>query len=318
MRRAALIPIAFLLAATAAAGVPEVAVVKHGPALRIAVIGDIGSGPAAAAKGLARIHATAPLDAIVVTGDNIYPCGVSSPADPSWDRIRGTLSTLGIPIYPVLGNHDYGEPTLTKNGWHPCRHGDPGAQVGIDSVPHWVFPARDYLIRSDVATFAMIDTTPIVLGASSPVLGSRSASEVRSDLRAMLQEGKGWHIVVGHHVIFSSGWHGQFPRDQGNRMRALIPLLREGHADLYICGHDHHLELIGPMSPRGRRPLFLVSGAGSEPISPIGLRYDTLFPTSRVRATIGFAILDITDRMLGITFYRADGTALSERYVFLR
>jgi hypothetical protein len=45
-------------------------------------------------------------------------------------------------------------------------------------------------------------------------------------------------------------------------MRALLPVLDASHgANLYICGHDHDLELVGDET--GTRPWFLVSGAGS-------------------------------------------------------
>lgn len=111
-----------------------------------------------------------------------------------------------------------------------------------------------------------------------------------------------WRIVVGHHPVISSGWHGYFPRDEVARMRALIPGLRETKVDFYICGHDHHVEFI-----RGRM-LHLISGAGSSPVPPVKLRTTTVFPeeiTSRER--IGFAAVEITARAIRVRMYDAQG-----------
>ena len=60
-----------------------------------------------------------------ITGDNVYPCGVKSANDPKWSVVR-PLSALGVPLYPVLGNHDY------------C--GNPDAQIGAP-LPNWNLPA---------------------------------------------------------------------------------------------------------------------------------------------------------------------------------
>jgi len=47
-------------------------------AVRIAVVGDIGAGTEAIARGITRLNRESPIEAIVTTGDNIYPCGVKS------------------------------------------------------------------------------------------------------------------------------------------------------------------------------------------------------------------------------------------------
>ena len=106
--------------------------------------------------------------------------------------------------------------------------------------------------------------------------------------------------------MISSGYHGYFPRDEVRRMRTLIPHLRDAKVDLYIAGHDHHLELI-----RGRMA-HLISGAGSSPIMPLKLRLSTIFPTEIRRERIGFAIVEISARRIRVRFYDANGRARSE------
>jgi acid phosphatase len=275
-------PLAILLAAVlASAAPPQLTLTPKTAALRIAVAGDSGSGAETLAKAISRVHETAPLDAILLTGDNFYPCGVTSVDDPRWSLAR-PLTRVGIPIFPVLGNHDY------------CGKSVPDAQIQATGVlPHWRFPAPQYAVRTPVADFAFLNTTPWVRGENAPI-----ASMIRGTFATSSTP---WRIVVGHHPVISSGWHGYFPRDEVKRMRELIPVLRETRADLYICGHDHHVELI-----RGRM-LHLISGAGSEPVPPIKLRATTVFPEEIRRERIGFAVVEITSRAIRVRVYDSNG-----------
>lgn len=250
--------------------------------LRIAVVGDIGHGAGPVAAGIARLHRQAPFDAILITGDNIYPCGVSSPADPKWERLR-PLSDLGLPLYPILGNHDH------------C--GKPDAQIGATTLPNWCFPAREYVIHTAVADFAMLDTTPYVRGSVPPIIpGSMSAP---------------WRIAVGHHPLLSSGYHGRFSRAEHQRMLRLIPAMRAAEIDLYICGHDHHLELIDA------RPRMLISGAGSDPRPPV-LRHGRTIWAEEGQRYRGFAVMEIGSTSLAIRFYDGTGKARSQTFSFAR
>jgi tartrate-resistant acid phosphatase type 5 len=270
-----------LLATLASAAPAEVVLTPRTATLRIAVAGDTGKGTETLAKAIARVHATSPLDAIVLTGDNFYPCGVKSVDDPRWSLAR-PLTRVGVPIFPVLGNHDF------------CGKAVPEAQIHASgTIPHWRFPAPQYALRTPVADFAFINTTPWVRGHATPVAAM---------IRGTFADSKApWRVVVGHHPVISSGWHGYFPRDEVKRMRELIPVLRETKADFYICGHDHHMELL-----RGRM-LHLVSGAGSSPIRPVKLRTSTVFPEEIVRERIGFAVVEITAKTIRVRIYDANG-----------
>ncbi len=269
-----------------AASLREISFTPRNAVLRIAVAGDTGSGADAVAAGIARVHAAKPLDAIVLTGDNFYPCGVTSEEDPRWKLVTA-LTRIGVPILPVLGNHD------------SCGKSDPLAQVRATGVvKNWTMPARQYAVRFGIADFAMLDTTPYVRGRSGD-----AESVVRETFKSSTAR---WRVVVGHHPVISSGYHGYFPRDEVNRMRKLIPALRETKASLYICGHDHHLELL-----RGRM-LHLVSGAGSEPIPPIKLHLSTVYPQEIGRERIGFAVVEMGEKRIRVRFYDAKGRAKSE------
>jgi acid phosphatase len=270
MIAAAILAAAAAVAANVAVNVP---LPHHGETLRVAVVGDTGSGSERVAKGIRRVG---PLDAIVLTGDQFYPCAPKSVDDERWSLVR-PLVRIGPPVFPVLGNHDH------------CG-GGPEPQL---RWPHWRFPARQYALRSPLADFAMLDTTPYVLGRS------REAEEaIRTVFATSTAQ---WRIAVGHHPILSSGWHGYFPREEVRRMREITPLLQANRVDLYICGHDHHMELV-----RGK-PMFLVSGAGSDPIPPLMLRRQTVWPPEVRRERIGFAVLEITRKEIRVRFYDEAG-----------
>jgi len=278
----------FLLAAvTSSAQLPEVRLTPREATLRIVVVGDTGNGTDAVAKGISKVHAEKPLDAILLTGDNFYPCGVTSVKDPRWDLVR-PLTGIGAPVFPTLGNHDY------------CGNADPDAQIRATGlIPNWRFPAREYAVRSPAADFLFVETTPYVKGRASPI-----ATTIRSSFRKTPKTK--WRVVVGHHPVISSGYHGYRPKNEVQKMRDLIPALRDARVDFYICGHDHHLELI-----RGRL-LHLISGAGSAPIPPLKLRLTTVYPSEIRLEPIGFAVVEITSRTIRVRMYNGEGKARSE------
>jgi acid phosphatase len=263
------------------ATLPEVSLAPANGVLRLAVTGDTGGGAEAVAAGIARVHAQKPFHAIILAGDNFYPCGVESVDDPRWGLVT-PLTRIGIPVFPVLGNHDF------------CGKADPDAQIGAP-IPNWVFPAREYVVRGGIADFALVDTNPYVKG-ESPALPLEEAF-ASSNAR--------WRVIVGHHPVISSGWHGYFPRDEVQRMREVIPTLRAVKANLYIAGHDHHLELL-----RGRMT-HLISGAGSSPVPPLKLRLSTVYPGEIRRERIGFAVVEIREKSMRVRFYDAKGRAKS-------
>jgi len=285
--RAARILVLLIVAQVAwANSLPEIRLDPRGDVLRLAVTGDTGKGSEAVAKGIRRVHAAAAIHGIVLAGDTFYPCGVTSEKDSRWSLVA-PLTRVGVPVLPVLGNHD------------SCGKADPDAQIRATQVlDHWIFPARQYVVRSKFADFVFLDTTPLAKGRSNSV--APAVSEAFSDSKAP------WRIAVGHHPVISSGYHGYFPRDEVKRMRGLTPLLLSNKVDLFIAGHDHHMELI-----RGRM-LHLISGAGSSPVPAIKLRVTTIYPTEIRRERIGFAIVEVRAKSIRVRFHGADGSPLSD------
>lgn len=259
-----------------------------------------------------RVHRARAVDGVLLAGDNFYPCGVASVSDPQWSKITEHFGPLGVPIYPILGNHDYGDPQNRGGTLWTCGAPDPQAEVDESRLlQSWRFPARDYELHSPLVDIIMLDTQPVASGFQQAFRGSATTDEVRAFLAQRLASSRAnWRIVVGHHTIYSSGMHGRTSDSLRANMRSLLPLLesRTAGADLYICGHDHDLELIGDRTGHAR-PLFLVSGAGSG-LDVMKARAvgepPTLFPVP-LQSFFGFAVLDITPGVLSITFYDEGG-----------
>lgn len=246
--------------------------------LRLLLIGDSGEKNAISA---AIFEAAGPLrpDAILLLGDNFYECGLDSPE--RW-RDYEPLIKHGIPIYPVLGNHDHG-----------CPYGsaDPSPQLRDNGV--WRFPARNYALEfGSLADFLFIDTTPIAEGW-------RDSDDVLCLARgALTGTSKRWRFVVGHHPLYGSGGHAISFWSEPRRMRALRSILEKAGVSAYLAGHDHHLELV-----RKNDIAYLVSGSASRLRRALPMRHAEFR-----EARHGFAELEITKDRVRIRFHRVDGS----------
>lgn len=257
---------------------------RGAPALSFLVVGDQGWDSAPARRvvdAMARKAAEAPIDFVLMLGDNFYRKGVASTDDEQWKRLfedRYSAPSLQVPFYAVLGNHD--------------RNGDEHAEVDYSrKSTRWRMPGEQYVLHRDLdsgarADFFLLDTDPIAHGR----LGSREqVYRLDEDLRASNAR---WKIVVGHHTVRSNGAHG----DTRRLVDVLEPVLTANQVDLYVCGHDHDQQIL-----REHGCTYLVSGAGSGP-------RDTTWGPSTVVASAdaGFAWLGITSEELWIELVGAD------------
>ena len=276
----------------------------HNNHLRLIVVGDAGATHSLLRAGMLRVEKEHPVDAIVLSGDNFYPCGIHGVDDPQWTKITQHFGPVGVPILPVLGNHDYGDPQMQNGELITCGPTDTEAELQETArIPQWRFPARSYAMHSTLVDLIMLDTQPIASDFLEPFRGSAtSLQEVQFFDEELRHSTAQWRIVVGHHTIYSSGEHGRANDSYRRNMRQLLPAL-DAKADLYICGHDHDLELIGNVN--GGRPWFLISGAGSanDVMKPRrASEPPTIFPVP-LQTFLGFAVVDITPQELSVTFY---------------
>ena len=263
--------------------------------LSFLALGDWGRRGSAAQRAVAEAMATIArregCSFVVTTGDNFYEDGVAGIDDDHWhDSFVAVYERagLGLPFYPVLGNHDY--------------RGDPGAQVRYSELnPRWRLPARYYTRVLTLGTgtrvqLLFLDTTPF-LERYGP-FGVESISRPLPDpgrqldwLGGALSETRAdWRIAIGHHPIRSgSEVHGGTAELEDR----LLSVLRRHGAHAYLCGHEHDLQHV---SADGLE--HVLSGAGAD-CRPTGRLATTRFAAS----TPGFALLRLTSDWLELRFY---------------
>ena len=230
------------------------------PALNFAVIGDWGRQGRSDQREVAQQMAVACEQAkarfVISLGDNFYSKGVTSVDDPQWQQSFEnvyTASSLQVPWYPILGNHDY--------------YGNCDAQIEYGKThPRWAMPSRYFKQTHQVdavtqAEFFYIDTSPMILNyqrsGNYSDLNSQDPQKQMKWLEESLAASKAsWKIVFGHHPIHSAGeGHG----DQPELVAALLPLLAKYQVQAYFAGHDHDLQHLQASGVH-----LFVSGAGSE------------------------------------------------------
>lgn len=196
---------------------------------------------------------------VVATGDNFYPYGVASTKDYHWISSFETIYTaqsLHVKWYPVLGNHDYAS--------------NPDAQVEYSSISsRWTMPSRyyskEFRVGKDTVLMLFLDTDPIEKHFRSSPYDSVKykqgyVEEQRQWMEKLLSASNArWKIVVGHHPVYTGGWRKD--TDDTKRFRAFLePILAKYKVDIYLAGHEHHLEYIKPEGVTN----YIISGAASE------------------------------------------------------
>jgi tartrate-resistant acid phosphatase type 5 len=242
--------------------------------VRVLAFGDFGDGSPRqdrVADAIRRLHAQKPFDFAVTLGDNFYPAGMNGPADPRWQQDFARLyDPLRIRFYPTLGNHDW------------LLADSPAAEVLHSAQSSsWRMPAARYTFVAGPIQFFAIDTDLV----SRAQLDWLDRELGRSTAR--------WKIVYGHHPIFSNGVHGDEPAVRDN----LLPLLR-GRAQIYLCGHDHDLQHLGP---EDGVHFVIAGGGGAQP------RRARTGPRSQFAASRnGFAVIEATRSSLTVSLVADD------------
>jgi acid phosphatase len=198
----------------------------------------------------------------VSMGDNFYENGVASVDDPQWqgsfERIY-TAPALQSRWKIILGNHDY--------------RGNVQAQLdyGKQSA-RWYLPARYYsetvtLPDGGTADFFYLDTSPFIknyIGTKTNIAGQDTDAQL-AWLDAGLAASKAtWKIVIGHHPVYTALSAGDgYDHDQPDLIARLNPVLLKHDVPIYICGHDHCLQVV-----KMDGVTYVVNGAGSETYTP--------------------------------------------------
>jgi tartrate-resistant acid phosphatase type 5 len=260
---------------------------------RYIILGDWGTGGAlqrSVAAGMNAVAGEMAIAGIISVGDNIYPNGVVSADDPQWtskfEKIYALPNLAALPWHAVLGNHDH--------------RSDPDAQIAYGQRnPRWNMPARWYSWKDSVdgvtnVRFVGLDTQPIMQG--SPYRHEQ-LTWLEETLMAAKEQ---WKVVIGHHPIRSYGHYG----DQDVMLRHVKPILDRYHVQLYLCGHDHDVQII-----RDPCDTFscIVSGGGA------GARATKKGANSLYAGTSGgFVVLEFTGSEISAMAYDAKGHRVTQ------
>lgn len=225
-----------LIGCTRATLPPERADLNRGPAFpnaefRIAVIGDFGTGDDVeyqVARSVRSWVKASAADALLTTGDNIYPSGHPDSFERGWTDPYGWTSSGSIQVIGVLGNHD-----IATDGGEPVM-----SLLGM--------PARWYVARVGEADIFVLD-------ANDPINEEQQAWLER-ELRSSKAK---WQIAVFHQPVFSCAEHDGDPAVRDS----WTPLFESYGVDLVLNGHDHTYQRFdGP----GGTPYVVTGGAGAD------------------------------------------------------
>ncbi len=243
---------------------------------------------------------------VVATGDNFYPYGVQSTQDYHWISSFESIYTaqsLHVKWYVVLGNHDYAS--------------NPDAQVAYTKISsRWTMPARYYTksftVGKDSLLMVFLDTDAIEKELRGQAHDSvkyvaGAVEKQRQWLESLLASSNAkWKIVVGHHPLYTGGWRKD--DEDTERMRIFLePLFSRYNVDLYLCGHEHHLEYT---KPEGKTH-YIISGAASEArpasLNPAGGKF--------IAAEQGFATLSVAANQVLVQFINYQGKILNSSVI---
>lgn len=267
--------------------------------VRFIAVGDAGRNTpeqARVAASIGRLCADRPCDFGLFLGDNLYPRGMESDDDPRMDAVyTDVYGKLGLEFKVVLGNHDYGFGELERAE----------RQVRFAArTPTFTLPSRTYTFTSGDAEFFALDTDWVFF---------HGEEEQAAWLDGELEHSKArWKVVFGHHPYRSNGKHGNagsyegwshVPYVSGAALRRLFEDHVLGAADLYVCGHDHNLQVM-----RHRGLPLVVSGGGMSG-RPLVDRGNDLDLGS---GSAGFAWVELADQMT-VALFDENGTLIGEQ-----
>lgn len=212
--------VAVLLAAGVTLAVPAPATRQasfplRANSVRLAVIGDMGSGKkpqADLANQMVTSRVGFPFDFVLTTGDNIYTGSKASDFEKAFAVPYKALLDAGVQFYTTLGNHD----DTNQRFYKPFN---------MNGASYYDYKKRN-------VRFLALDSNYMDL-------------KQLAWLEARLREGGSgdWTIVYFHHALYSSA---RFHGSAIDLRKVLEPLFVTYGVDVVFAGHDHVYERVHP------------------------------------------------------------------------
>ena len=168
-------------------------------------------------------------DALITTGDNVYPEGDPSYFEAAWRNPYGWVEGTDLSIVASLGNHDVEE--------------DRGESV----MQLLGMPGPWYRRSIEHADLFVVDANR----PTDPV-------QLRWLQRSLERSQAPWKIVVFHQPAYSCAYHDGTPEV----VNSLVPILEQEDVDLVLNGHDHDYQRFGP----SHGITYVVTGGGGAPL----------------------------------------------------
>ncbi len=234
---------------------------------------------------------------VITGGDNYHGNGIDSADSPRWKTEFEDVysaTSLQIPWYPSLGNHD--------------NRGYPDAEIQYSlKSKRWNFPARYYthsyqLSDGTEILFVHLDTAPLIDSYRKKENSYHFTNEdpqvqIRWLDSVLHYSHAKWKIVIGHHPVYSSApAHG----DTKEMIEKVLPILSKEQVNIYFCGHDHTMQHLyhAPID------YFICGGGASH--RDVEKRDDLKFGLG----SAGFISCTVTSSIVTVTFISDEGEKL--------
>jgi len=198
-----------------ARGPAEFAFPLQANSVRLAVIGDMGTGEQPQidlARQMVTSRAVFPFEFVITLGDNIYTGSLPSDFEKAFAVPYKPLLDAGVPFYATLGNHDKTNERFYK--------------------PFNMNGATYYAYRKGNVHFFALD---------SNYMDPKQTAWIETQLR---DAGNGdWKICYFHHPLYSSA---RFHGPDIDLRKVLEPLFVKYGVDVVLSGHEHVYERMRP------------------------------------------------------------------------
>jgi len=198
-----------------ASGATDFAFPLQPNSVRLAVIGDMGTGEQPqidVGKQMVKSRALFPFEFVITVGDNIYTGSQPSDFEKAFAVPYKPLLDAGVPFYATLGNHDKTNERFYK-------------PFNMNGANYYAFK------KSNVRFFAL----------DSTYLDPKQTAWIETQLR---EAGNGdWKICYFHHALYSSA---RFHGSATDLRKVLEPLFVKYGVDVVFAGHDHVYERVRP------------------------------------------------------------------------
>ena len=269
------------------------------PYFTFMVFGDSGSGSEEQLEVAAQMEKFNP-DFIVHTGD-IVESGLDADAGLQYFTPYAKMLAR-IPVFPALGNHDYGRDFKKQDGKGFIK----ANYQPFHTVPLTGLPPHYYFFDVGNARFFVLDTNKFYGAMFAP--GLEPESKQYKWLDHFLSKTKAaWKFVVVHQPLYSTGAHTLIAEERA----ALEPLFLKHRVDLVLQGHDHDYERTKPVkegvADDAEGIVYLTLAGGGRPLY---FQRNNADWSEKFLPVYNFAFFEVKDGNLKMTAYNKEGQVI--------